>query len=181
VLEPTASTLATLVEQEAGRRLIAYDPNIRPSIQPDLDVWRRALARLTGAAHLVKVSAEDLATLFPGSTHDAVARRWLSAAARLVVVTEGGGGATAWTRETRLHCPAEPVTMIDTVGAGDSFQAALLAGLAEMDCLSPDALGGLPETRLSALLQFACSAAALTCSRRGADLPRRNDIARPLS
>src|SRR5688572_9238184 len=60
VLDPAAAALATFVERECGTRLIAYDPNVRPTIEPDLEVWRRAVARLSAAAHLVKVSAEDL-------------------------------------------------------------------------------------------------------------------------
>lgn len=176
VLQPTAGTLATLVERECGARLVAYDPNVRPTIEPDLDVWRRALARLSAAAHLIKVSAEDLAILFPGASHDEVARRWLDGRTRLVVVTEGAKGAIAWTRQRKLHCAQSPVDVVDTVGAGDSFQSALLAGLAELSVLDADTLDYLSEARLMFLLQLAGAAAAKTCGRQGADLPSREAI-----
>jgi fructokinase len=177
VLQPTAGTLASLVERECGARLVAYDPNVRPSIEPDLDVWRQALARLSASSHLIKVSAEDLAILFPEADRDAIARRWLGGGTRLVVVTDGAHGATAWTcGGGKLHCPQPPVEVIDTVGAGDSFQAALLAGLAELNILTADALGGISEPDLQRLLQFAGAAAAKTCGRRGADLPARDAI-----
>lgn len=176
VLQPTAGTLASLAERECGTRLIAYDPNVRPTIEPDLDMWRRALARLSALAHLIKVSAEDLAILFPEAAQDAIVARWLAGRARLVVVTEGAKGAVAWTRHRKLHCPQAPVKVIDTVGAGDSFQSALLAGLAELDVLTVEALGNISEHNLLRLLQFAGSAAAMTCSRRGADLPLRDAI-----
>lgn len=176
VLEPTAGTLATLVERECGARLIAYDPNIRPTIEPDLDAWRRAVARLSAAAHIVKVSAEDLALLFPGAAHDAVVARWLGGRTRLVIVTDGARGATAWTRGRTLHSGQTPTEVIDTVGAGDSFQSALLAGLAELGVVTAPALGDMSESDLARLLQFAGAAAGKTCSRRGADLPRRNEI-----
>ena len=176
VLQPTAGALESLAERECGARLIAYDPNIRPTIEPDLDVWRRALGRLSAAAHLIKVSAEDLALLFPGAAHDEIVGRWLGGTTQLVVVTEGAKGAVAWNRLGKLHCPQEPVEAVDTVGAGDSFQSALLAGLAELDLLDANALGDISERNLLRLLQFAGAAAAQTCSRQGADLPYREAI-----
>jgi fructokinase len=69
-----------------------------------------------------------------------------------------------------------PVSVVDTVGAGDTFQAALLAGLAEHEALTPDGLRALPEARWRQVLQFAARAAAITCSRRGADMPRRDEL-----
>jgi fructokinase len=131
---------------------------------------------LSAAAHLVKVSAEDLALLFPGAAHDAIAAQWLGGRTQLVVVTDGEKGAVAWTRERKLRGPQAPVEVIDTVGAGDSFQSALLAGLAELDVLTPSALGEISERNLLRLLQFAGAAAGKTCSRRGADLPLRDEI-----
>jgi fructokinase len=180
VLEPVASALAALAERECGRRLIAYDPNVRPSIEPDLDVWRRTFERLTASAHLVKVSAEDLAMLYPGAPHDETARQLLERGVRLVVITRGGEGALGWTRNAHAVSPVRPVAVVDTVGAGDSYQAALLAGLAEMGCTTPDAIDALRPDALARLLEFAGQAAALTCCKRGADLPRRTDIAMTL-
>jgi fructokinase len=178
-LEPVGPALAVLAERECGRRLISYDPNVRPSIEPDLDVWRRTLERYTGSAHIVKVSSEDLALLHPGESIDALARRLLDRHARLVVITGGRDGAKGWTRNAEVAQPATLVEVVDTVGAGDSYQAALLAGLAEMGCIEPDAIDGLNLGALSRLLDFAGKAAAYTCGRRGADLPHRSDIAVP--
>ena len=181
VLEPVASSLAALAERECGRRLIAYDPNVRPSIEPDLDVWRRAFERLTAAAHLTKVSAEDLTLLYPGLTHEDVARKALERGVRLLVITRGGEGASGWTRNCQALSLPRPIEVVDTVGAGDSYQAALLAGLAEIGCTDPDALDALSLDALARLLGFAGQAAALTCGKRGADLPRRADIAATLN
>ena len=177
VLEPVASALAALAERECGRRLIAYDPNVRPTIEPDLDIWRRTFERLTAAAHLIKVSAEDLAMLYPGLTHADAARQLLERGARLVVITRGSEGASGWTRNSHAASLARPVEVVDTVGAGDSYQSALLAGLAEMGCADPEALDALSRDSLTRLLEFAGEAAASTCGRRGADLPRRAAIA----
>lgn len=181
VLEPGASALAALAERECGRRLVAYDPNIRPSIEPDLGVWRRAFKRLTAAAHLTKVSAEDLALLYPGLTHEDAARQLLESGARLVVITRGAEGASGWTRTQHAASLPRPVDVVDTVGAGDSYQSALLAGLAETGCAHPEALDALSPAALARLLEFAGQAAALTCGKRGADLPRRASIAMTLS
>ncbi len=180
-LEPVASSLAIFAERECGRRLIAYDPNVRPSIVPDLGVWRRSFERLTAAAHLTKVSAEDLALLYPGLTHADVAQKAMERGVRLVVITRGSEGASGWTRNSQALSLPRPVEVVDTVGAGDSYQAALLAGLAEMGCTDPDALDALSPDALARLLEFAGQAAALTCGKRGADLPRRAHIEVSLS
>jgi len=176
VLEPSASALAALAERECGARLVSYDPNVRLSVVPDAAVWRRCLDRLCRSAHLMKISTEDLDLLYPGRDPAEAARAWLAAGPRLVVVTRGGEGATAWTRNRQADLSGRPIEVVDTVGAGDSYQAALLAGLAEMGCLEARALDGLSEAALKSLLDFAGEAAAVTCGRRGADLPRRAEL-----
>jgi fructokinase len=178
-LEPVGPALAALAEREYGRRLISYDPNVRPSIVPDLAILRRVFDRYTAAAHIMKVSSEDLELLYPGESHDALARRLLDRGTRLIVITRGMDGAKGWTRNAEATQPVERVEVVDTVGAGDSYQAALLAGLAEMGCAEPDAIDALSGDALSRLLDFAGKAAAYTCGRRGADLPHRGDIAVP--
>ena len=93
-----------------------------------------------------------------------------------MAVTRGRHGASAWTRNAQAHAPSPATKVIDTVGAGDTFQAALLTWLDEHDVLAPDALSALDDASLDALLRFAARAAAITCSRRGADMPRRNEL-----
>ncbi|SJZ80516.1 carbohydrate kinase family protein [Consotaella salsifontis] len=177
VTEPTASALQHLIDQEAGRRFISYDPNIRPSIEPDLDLWRERVSRIVPKAGLIKASEEDLAMLYPDRSLSSVAEDWIAAGAGLAVVTRGENGALARCRSgAASEAAGLPVKVVDTVGAGDTFQAALLAKLKEDRLLSKDALGGLDEAALSGLLGFAVKAASVTCSRRGADLPRRADL-----
>ncbi|MBB3177971.1 sugar/nucleoside kinase (ribokinase family) [Variovorax sp. Sphag1AA] len=122
------------------------------------------------------MSDEDLGLLFPGETPEQVAARWLSQGASLVAVTRGRNGASAWTRNAQADVPTPETKVIDTVGAGDTFQAAMLTWLDEHDALAPETLGGLDAARLDALLTFAARAAAITCSRRGADMPRRAEL-----
>lgn len=176
VVAPIAATLRALVERERGRTLIAYDPNVRLNVEPDLGVWRTTLEALQTRAHLLKISEEDLALLRPDATAESFAGEALAAGVALVVVTRGGDGALGWTATQRAAAASVPVQVIDTVGAGDTFQAALLTWLAERGRLSPAALAALDAAELADLLGFAARAAAITCSRRGADMPRRAEL-----
>ena len=177
VVEPVAATQRALVEREHRRCLIAYDPNIRLNVEPDLQRWRDTLAWMLPRTHLLKISDEDLGLLFPGQAPEALAAVWLQAGVEAVVLTRGGEGATAWTAAHRVDVPGRAVQVVDTVGAGDTFQAALLTWLAEQGRLRPGALSGLDADGWHTALAFAAGAAAITCSRRGADLPRRAELA----
>lgn len=178
VLEPSASSYAALVARERGRRLIAYDPNIRDSVAPDLEVWRARVATLAGMAHLIKASDEDLAKLYPGRSFEMVARDWIAGGASLVLITLGGEGALGFTADgVSERVPGVTVKVIDTVGAGDTFQAATLDWLARKNRLSPAALASLTSQEFLTMLAYAAKAAAITCSRRGADLPRAAELA----
>ena len=176
VVEPVASTQRALVEREHARSLIAYDPNIRLNVEPDLQRWHAALQWMLPRTHLLKLSAEDLELLFPGASQEALAREWLARGVACVVVTQGSGGASAWRAGEHWQVAPVPVQVVDTVGAGDTFQAALLVGLAERGVHSGELLRRMPGAALQQTLAFAAHAAAITCSRRGADLPRRDEL-----
>ena len=171
---PVADAMAALAAANPDR-FISVDPNVRPTVEGDMDVWRARLAALFPLADVVKISAEDHELLWPGRSSEAVAADILGQGARLVVVTQGGEAALGWTA-SGLHARAQPprVTVVDTVGAGDTFQAALLARLLRGDPMA--ALAGLDAAGLAAILGYAARAAAITCSRRGADLPRAAEL-----
>ena len=176
VVEPVAAAQRALVDREWRRSVVAYDPNIRLNVEPDIQRWRDTLAWMLPRSALLKVSDEDLGLLHPGVTADDLAHQWLAAGVALVVVTRGGEGASAWTQQHQVQTAPVPVSVVDTVGAGDTFQAALLTALAERGRLTRDALPTLSAAELSAVMDFAAQAAAITCSRRGADLPRRHEL-----
>ncbi|MBK1697206.1 carbohydrate kinase family protein [Rhodovibrio salinarum] len=176
VTDSTGSSLLELAHREAGRRLITLDPNVRPTVEPDLALWRQRIAAFVKTADLVKVSVEDLETLYPGVAPAEIARCWLSTGAKLVVVTAGGQGAEAFTAAEHVRMPARRVDVVDAVGAGDTFQAALIAALLESGRLTGQAVAALDAEALSRLLDFAMAAAALTCARRGADLAYRAEL-----
>ena len=176
VVEPIASTLRALIEAERGRALIAFDPNIRLNVEPDIARWREQLAWMLPRTHLLKISEEDLDLLQPGVSIEAFAADALAKGVGAVIVTRGALGASGWTAHGHATVPRVAVEVIDTVGAGDTFQAALLTWLAEHGALAADALAALTAAQLEAALGFASRAAAITCSRRGADMPRRAEL-----
>ncbi|MEN3791658.1 carbohydrate kinase [Fulvimarina sp. MAC3] len=177
VTEPTASALSTLAERESTTKFISYDPNIRLSIEPDVEVWREKVRQLVPHATLVKASEEDLEMLYPGRSIEDVQADWLTMGPELVVITLGGKGAKAASRSgLQSFEESQRITVVDTVGAGDTFQAGLIVWLMENDRLSREGLAGCSEGELHAMLSFAMKAAAVTCSRQGADLPRRSDL-----
>jgi sugar/nucleoside kinase (ribokinase family) len=111
--------------------VISYDPNVRASVTPDGRGSAVIAGRMAALAHIVKMSDEDLAFLFPGTTPEQFATRLLGPKAgvtQLLVVTQGPRGAVAATRNSSFSAAAIPVAVVDTVGAGDAFMAALLAG-----------------------------------------------------
>lgn len=176
VVEPVASTQRALVEREHRRCLIAYDPNIRLNVEPDLVRWRDTLQWMLPRTHLLKVSEEDLGLLYPGRAPAELAHDWLAHGVASVVVTHGGDGASAWRHGEQLRVEPVAVQVVDTVGAGDTFQAALLAGLAERGVQSGESLRDMATAAWQQVLQFAARAAAITCSRRGANMPRREEL-----
>ncbi|HEY0831154.1 MAG TPA: carbohydrate kinase [Candidatus Dormibacteraeota bacterium] len=173
VLEPMASTLAGLAEREAGRRLLMLDPNIRLGLIPE-DEYRDRLRTVISQSTIVKASDTDVAWLYPNLDYEDAAVRILDEGVRLAVVTLGADGAYGAHRDLRLKVPAPQVTVVDTIGAGDAFGAALLAWLHDHGCVQPEI--SLEEAELRSALEFACLAAAITCTRAGADPPRASEM-----
>jgi fructokinase len=174
VLEPVASTLAGLAEREAGRRLLMLDPNIRLGLIPE-DEYRDRLRTVISQSTIVKASDTDVAWLYPDLDYEDAAGRILDEGVRLAVVTLGADGAYGAHRDVRLKVPAAQVEVVDTIGAGDAFGAALLAWLHDHGRLEPEIL--LEQDELRSALEFACLAAAITCTRAGADPPRASEMA----
>ncbi len=170
MVQPIGDSLLELFRREKGRRLLSLDPNVRLGVQPDAALWRRRLDAFCRLADLVKVSLEDLRHLYPAADPASIAERWLEAGAGLVVVTQGPDGAEAFGPAGCVSVAGLEVAVADTVGAGDAFQAALIAGLARRGVRDRRALDRLGRGELAGLLGHANSAAAIACTRRGADL-----------
>jgi fructokinase len=169
--DPPASTIETLLEREAERRVIVIDPNVRPAVFGDRDAYRERFERWAGFAHVIKLSNEDAEWLYPGEDPEAVLDVLLERGVELAVLTHGGQRAVARTAVGRASVAPPPVEVVDTVGAGDAFAAGLLRSLWESDRLAAGALGRLDDTALREALTFATTVAALCCLRAGADPP----------
>jgi fructokinase len=177
---PGSAHIADLVARTraSGGALVSFDPNVRASLMGDEPAVRAQIEQLRRTADIVKVSAEDLHWLEPGADLDEAAVRWAGEGPALVVVTDGGGPLRA-ARPGRSLIRRQPpsVTVVDTVGAGDSFAAGLFSGLVRTGTLHHDALVGLPDDELVPLLDDAALVAALACTRPGADPPTAAELA----
>jgi fructokinase len=177
---PGRRAVEDLVRQAAdGELFVSYDPNVRPGLVADgEEAWHDVLD-LASRCRLVKLSDEDVAVLRPSRPVDEVVGDLLrSEATELVVVTRGAEGATAHANGLTVHEPAPETGVVDTVGAGDSFMAALLAVLDdwEIPADGPGALEALDADHVAMLLRGAAKASAVTVSRRGANPPTRGEL-----
>lgn len=170
--EPCGSAFEALALREAGKRLISLDPNIRPALLAEPDAYRARLARLIAVTDILKLSDEDLAWIGGEGLID----HWLDAGVKLVVVTRGGAGAEAWADCGHVVVPAVRVPVADTIGAGDTFAAGVLAGLAACGRLTPDGIARLEIGDLRRALSLAARAAAVTVSRTGANPPWAHEL-----
>jgi fructokinase len=170
VIEPGASALYDWAMAVAELAPIVFDPNIRPSVMPDRDLYEAAVEKWAALSAVIKVSDDDLAWLFPNQSIDDVANRWINDGVFLVVVTRGANGLVGYTAEGRVEVPGVKVDVVDTVGAGDTVGAIVVEAMLTH---------GLVELRgdlLRGVLTRAAAAAAITCSRKGAQPPYKHEL-----
>ena len=173
-LAPGSDAIERFLVRSKALSTICIDPNVRPSIVGDLDAMRTAVTRWCGIADILKASADDVELLYPGEDAEAVARRWQAMGPAVAIVTLGGDGVVAASRAGVVRLPAPATTVVDTVAAGDTFTAGFLAALHDAGVL-----GGrlsLTDAQLRAALDYGMRAAAVTCSRVGADPPYKRDL-----
>lgn len=176
MVEPCASTYEALAARaHAAGKLVMLDPNIRPDFIDEPEPYRARLARMLAMADIVKMSDEDLGWL-TGETGAEGAAMLLQAGPKLVVITEGTEGAVAYGSEAPVRRPARQVEVVDTVGAGDTFNAGILAGLAREGLLEPAKLASISAEQLARVLDLGISAAAVTVSRAGANPPWASEL-----
>ena len=165
ILEPGASELLEWARSKSAP--IVFDPNVRPSIQGNKDLYHASVERWIDVASIVKLSEDDLDWLYGD---ESVVKTWFDRGVSIVVVTRGEKGLSALGRDFRVDVPAVSVSVIDTVGAGDTIGAILVEGLLEHGLL------GLNGERLVSVLERAAKAAAITCSRAGANPPWKAEL-----
>lgn len=175
VSEPCGTTYESLMRREAETRVIMLDPNIRPGFIQDADAHRARLKRMFALADIVKVSEDDLAWIDPQEPRQAIAAI-LGAGVNLVVLTAGERGAIAHWNGGQIEIPALSVEIVDTVGAGDTFNAGILAALHESGALNKQSLAAPNPDLIGNALAFAAKVAAVTVSRAGANPPWRHEL-----
>jgi fructokinase len=172
VLEPMGTTIERLADDLDPAAVLMIDPNARPSVIPDLDVWRARLSRLMRRADIVRASREDLEVLCPGESPESAARWIIGSGPSVVVVTDGADPVLVEVDGIARWVSTPSVKVVDTVAAGDTFGGAFLA------CLAKQAVGrgGLSEPVVVEAVLFALRASAAVCERRGSDLPTLADL-----
>ncbi|NIY72394.1 carbohydrate kinase [Marivivens donghaensis] len=175
-VEPCGATYEALCLREAPKRVIMMDPNIRPGFIRDEAAYRARIERMTAACDIIKLSDEDLNWLVGEGDLIENARKIIAKGPKLVCITEGANGSYGITADNVVFVPANKVEVIDTVGAGDTFNAGVLASLQSAGKLSKDDIASLDEDTIKAALSLGNRSAAITVSRAGANPPWSNEL-----
>jgi len=184
-LPPGADVIEEWIAGIASRVLVSFDPNIRATVYRDLAEVRDRTERYSRFSHHIRASTDDLAALYGTEPVRVTATRWLDRGVRLVVITNGRS-VTAYHRDGELTLSAPKVTVVDTIGAGDSFTAGLLAWWRRTGALTAsgsavdggmvDRIVGQQPDDLRAAMEYAMAVAAINCTRRGADPPTHLEV-----
>jgi fructokinase len=175
-LEPVGTALCALAKREKHQRLIALDPNVRLVAISDVAAYRSRIEQMVALADVVKISDADLAGLWPNVGVDTQAAALFASGPALLCVTRGGDGVTVYHGGERFDVPANQVDVVDTIGAGDTFNAALLHHLVGVGADTREAVLALPAEGVREAVAFAVRAAAVTCTRAGANPPWAADL-----
>ena len=170
VIQPSADVLYDWAMQVAEFAPIVFDPNIRPSVMGDHDLYEAAVEKWAALSSVIKVSDDDMAWLYPGQNYVDVAQRWINDGAALVVVTRGSQGIIGITADGAVEVDGAKITVADTVGAGDTVGAIIVEAMIEKGILA------LTGDVLKATLHRAAVAAGITCSRKGAQPPYKHEL-----
>ncbi len=172
IVEPGATVLYDWAMKVAEFAPIVFDPNIRPSVMGDRDRYQAAVEKWAAISSVIKVSDDDLAWLFPGQPFEEIAKRWVADGAALVVVTRGVNGSIGYTESGVEEALGVKIDLVDTVGAGDTVGAVIIEAMVRDGILSLQGEG------LKKVLNRAAAAAAITCSRAGAQPPYKHELAK---
>jgi len=178
LLEPGASSLEALMRRESGKRILSLDPNVRPTLISDREAFRQRFESWVSLVDILRLSLADLEWLYPDAQPEDLIQQWLSSGPAICLLTRGADGAAGYTASgVRAFVPTPRVAVADTVGAGDTFLAAGLSFLHKNGLLtSRAALSGMDETTLRACLEYSARAAAINCSRPGANPPYLHEM-----
>lgn len=176
VVDSSASAYEALLRKMDGV-FVSYDPNVRLEVEPFIARWRERMSLMSRAAHLIKISDEDFELLYPGIEPMEKVSQWLERGVGLVVMTRGSKGVRAWNSSGQMtELVAQTIDVVDTVGAGDAFQAGLLSWLDKSGYLTPVQFLTLTDQQIRDMLTYATQASAIVCARRGANMPFASEL-----
>jgi fructokinase len=171
LVEPTSSSIVDIIKNHRDKVSIVLDPNVRPSVTPDKNAFMKSLESWISLAHILKISSQDLDWLYPNKPYENAAKKYLGLGAPFVLITDGNKGVTLYRKnQLPLHVSAPKVTVVDTVGAGDTFTGSLMVALLEYPDLT------LSDDEWKKVLSFATHAAAFNCTRAGANPPTKKEL-----
>ncbi len=173
---PCGQTYEALMAREHEKRVISLDPNIRPGFIRDREAHLARMLRMAAMADIIKFSDEDLEWFGGSGNHDDLAAAWLKRGPKLVVITKGADGAVGYTAAHKTEVPSQRITVVDTVGAGDTFDAGILASLKRNSLLTKTAVAALSDQAVRDALSFGAKVAAVTVSRAGANPPWAHEV-----
>lgn len=178
VLEPGATALEALMKRESRRRVLTLDPNVRPAVIPNAEIYRQRFSEWVLLVDILRLSQVDMEYLYPDKSIEDLLPGWFSAGLSLIFLTRGEEGSSGYLPNgTQVFTPAPKVAVKDTVGAGDTYFSAALAYLYDHGKLSRSSLiSGMSTEDLEGCIKFAAKAAAINCTREGADPPYKNEM-----
>lgn len=174
--DPCGGTYEALLAREHNNRVISLDPNIRPGFIRNRQAHHDRIMRMAAQSDIIKFSDEDLEWFGMSGDHDTLAGKWLDIGPKLVIITKGAEGAVGYSRGHKVEVPSERVTVVDTIGAGDTFDAGVLASLRRDRLLTKSQVADLGEQAIRDALALAAKVAAVTVSRAGANPPWAREI-----
>lgn len=174
--EPCGEAYEALLLAQASSRVISLDPNIRTGFIKNIEKHRARITRMAENSDIIKVSDEDLAWIAESSDEMTQVNAWLSESTSIVIITRGGDGADVYTKSYHFNSPAVKTTIVDTVGAGDTFNAGLLAGLKRGELLEKKKLVSIDQGELEKAVQLANNIASIVVSRTGANPPWQSEL-----
>ena len=180
-VDSMAEVIGKVITIGSKYHTLIFDPNVRPSVISQHADKAKALKRFEDWAKLatvVKASDEDMQWLYGNAPLPEVAKRLLDSGTKLFIVTQGGSGATAWTSSQKVSVAAEQVEVVDTIGAGDTFNAGVIAALIEKGILSKEAIASIGENDLKDVVERGVRMSAEVCARQGADPPWAKQLER---
>jgi fructokinase len=171
LVEPTSSSIVDIVKNHRNKVTVVLDPNVRPNLTPDKAAYMKSLESWIKLAHILKVSSQDLDWLYPNEPYENAAKNYLELGVPFVLITDGEKGVTLYrNRQNPLKVAAPKVSVVDTVGAGDTFTGSLMVALLEYQDLN------LSDDNWRKVLSFATHAAAFNCTRAGANPPTQKEL-----